>query len=111
VTCQGLTQTCFAAGTLGTNVCAECGVDGDCSGSDICVDGSQPGSSPAFICAPPGFASIDSDEDGLLDDSDNCVSATNADQSDLDADGWGDVCDVCPNDDGLGGVFGCPAAG
>jgi hypothetical protein len=38
---------------------------------------------------PPG----DSDWDGVLDVVDNCVGANNPDQSDLDGDGIGDMCD------------------
>jgi hypothetical protein len=38
---------------------------------------------------PPG----DSDWDGVLDVVDNCVGASNPDQSDLDGDGIGDMCD------------------
>ena len=36
---------------------------------------------------------LDSDEDGVDDDNDNCPNATNADQSDANGDGIGDVCD------------------
>lgn len=35
----------------------------------------------------------DTDEDGVMDDSDNCKNDSNADQSDYDKDGLGDVCD------------------
>jgi Flp pilus assembly pilin Flp len=35
----------------------------------------------------------DTDGDGIPDDADNCPSAANADQSDSDGDGTGDVCD------------------
>lgn len=60
----------------------------------------------------------DTDSDGIFDDGDvsgtvgdnrcvggatvacddNCISSPNANQADLDSDGTGDVCDVCPND-------------
>lgn len=38
----------------------------------------------------------DIDSDGVVDDLDNCVSESNADQVDVDGDGFGDVCDSCP---------------
>jgi hypothetical protein len=44
---------------------------------------------------PPPDA--DSDNDGVLDVSDNCPLTSNPDQADADADGIGDVCDNCPN--------------
>lgn len=40
----------------------------------------------------------DIDGDGLLDEVDNCPSTANADQSDVDGDTVGDVCDAFPND-------------
>lgn len=46
----------------------------------------------------------DTDSDGVLDGSDNCVSASNPDQANADGDLYGDVCDNCPsvaNDDQL----------
>lgn len=45
-------------------------------------------------------AAADEDGDGVSDDTDNCVSIANADQTDTDDDGMGDVCD--DDDDGDG---------
>lgn len=39
----------------------------------------------------------DSDNDGILDDTDNCVNVPNADQADVDSDNIGNVCD-CGSD-------------
>jgi hypothetical protein len=44
-----------------------------------------------------GGGCIDSDEDGVCDDEDNCPADPNPDQDDGDDDGWGDVCDECPD--------------
>jgi hypothetical protein len=41
----------------------------------------------------------DSDGDGVLNDTDNCVLAANADQRDTDGDGFGNVCDADLNND------------
>jgi hypothetical protein len=41
---------------------------------------------------------VDTDGDGISDESDNCPDNVNPDQDDVDADGAGDVCDVCPDD-------------
>jgi hypothetical protein len=50
---------------------------------------------------PPGEPPPpDADGDGVLDANDNCPAVSNADQTDLDGDGQGDVCD--PDDDGDG---------
>ncbi len=44
---------------------------------------------------------LDTDEDGIPDDADNCPLAANPDQRDLDGDGLGDVCDDDIDEDGL----------
>jgi hypothetical protein len=49
---------------------------------------------PTGPTGPP--APIDTDADGVNDDSDNCVLTANPDQSDTDGDGKGNVCDSCP---------------
>jgi hypothetical protein len=43
-----------------------------------------------------GFPTLDSDNDGIPDASDNCPNVPNADQLDSDHDGLGDVCDPTP---------------
>ena len=42
----------------------------------------------------------DTDNDGILDNSDNCPSIPNTDQADNDSDGDGDVCDTDDDNDG-----------
>jgi hypothetical protein len=47
------------------------------------------------------FVAEDFDGDGLVDGGDNCPSATNPHQADLDGDGQGDACDADDDGDGL----------
>ncbi|MBI4578853.1 MAG: thrombospondin type 3 repeat-containing protein, partial [Planctomycetes bacterium] len=52
---------------------------------------------PLFEQLPrPEEEQLDTDNDGVLDNVDNCPSNANADQADADNDGVGDVCDNCP---------------
>jgi hypothetical protein len=43
-----------------------------------------------------GGACVDTDQDGVCDDDDNCVTTPNPNQEDRDNDGVGDACDNCP---------------
>jgi hypothetical protein len=56
-----------------------------------------------------GVISVDTDNDGIPDFSDNCPDTPNPSQDDADGDGAGDACDNCPipnpdqgDDDGNG---------
>ncbi|MDQ3678473.1 MAG: PxKF domain-containing protein [Actinomycetota bacterium] len=52
---------------------------------------------------------VDGDGDGISDSSDNCPNVSNADQSDIDDDGIGDVCDSDRDGDGdANGNDNCP---
>lgn len=44
----------------------------------------------------------DADKDTIIDAKDNCPGVPNSDQSDVDDDGTGDVCDLCTDTDGDG---------
>lgn len=70
---------------------------------------------PTFFCTSVGdvyfqkvafsnatAVDLDYDDDGILDEVDNCPLVANADQADADSDGTGDVCDLCTDTDGDG---------
>jgi LPXTG-motif cell wall-anchored protein len=44
-----------------------------------------------------GVGPVDTDNDGVPDDEDNCPNTPNPDQEDADGDGVGDACDNCPD--------------
>ena len=58
-----------------------------------------------LMIASPGFAqtSLDVDADGIPDAEDNCLVVANADQADVDRDGFGDACDLSPSDEAYNG--------
>lgn len=51
----------------------------------------------AFINCDDDGEPIDSDQDGIPDNEDNCTNTSNPDQADEDEDGIGDLCDNCPS--------------
>ena len=76
--------------------------DGDEVGNacDICLLDFDPNQEDADQDGTGDVCDLDSDNDGTLDDVDNCVFIPN-DQSDLDLDGMGDVCDADDDGDGI----------
>ena len=73
----------------------QCGIE-----KSHCIEGSE-----GTVCrdywlgmTPVSYLPPDSDGDGVLDGSDNCVSEANPGQEDSDGDGKGNVCDHRPND-------------
>ncbi|HIF5803014.1 TPA: thrombospondin type 3 repeat-containing protein [Vibrio parahaemolyticus] len=59
--------------------------------------------------ASPINSVIDTDNDGIPDDTDNCPTVVNTDQSDVDGDGQGDVCDLDIDGDNVNNdIDNCP---
>ena len=56
-----------------------------------------------FQATVTSAVSQDTDGDGVLDDSDNCLLVANADQLDTDGDGFGNMCDCDFNQDNFCG--------
>jgi len=67
------------------------GDSGDGGGDDDCVP------SGWNTCDDGDDTDVDSDNDGVLDDSDNCPNNYNPGQDDNDGDGYGNACDGTPN--------------
>lgn len=54
------------------------------------------------------YVEADVDKDGIPDSRDNCVSVSNADQTDINSNGRGDVCDDFDKDGVLNSLDNCP---
>ena len=65
-----------------------------CSADDLISPSA--GSTGRLQPASPFGLGSDADEDGVVDDDDNCPSTPNPGQEDADGDGVGDACDNCP---------------
>ncbi len=99
---SGLVRTVFMALVMTVGICAVVAVplvglilkpgadaapiDGETSGPQI----------PAVAIASAG--SVDTDEDGIPDDDDNCPEHANPDQKDCNEDGQGDACAIASGD-------------
>jgi hypothetical protein len=75
-------------------------LDADTDGiGDVCD--TEPGCGG---CGQTACENIDEDNDGIINNVDNCPSTCNAQQLDADSDGIGDVCDTSPGCGGCGQV-------
>lgn len=61
----------------------------------VTIDGGASGDD-AGVVADAGTPDLDPDRDGVPSDRDLCPSIADPAQSDFDADGAGDACDLCP---------------
>jgi len=66
--------------------------------SNVATFDATPDGDKGTLAAPDFIVRRDGDQDGIWDNDDNCPNAANANQSDTDKDGQGDVCDPCPDD-------------
>lgn len=86
--CDTDTGECVRAGCIADSECD----DGDRCTADFCLSG---------VCAYRSISDSESDDDGIPDCADNCVTVANATQDDFDGDGTGDACDSDDDDDGF----------
>ena len=110
---DGGSELVLSYGRCMDDVGPACDVNPDCSGGQVCLDGSchdvglscldDTSCDPGFTCRREALVagSGDGDGDGLADAIDNCRDVANPDQVDLDGDGVGDACDRATCGNGL----------
>ncbi len=81
-----------------SGVGSDSGADG---GTTVCDQGACPEFMTCATVQGDYWCLPDVDGDGVSDDEDNCVWLANPDQVDSEGDGWGDACDLDPDQDNI----------
>jgi len=76
------------------------GADDD-AGTTACDQGACPEFMACVTVSGDFWCLPDVDGDGVPDAEDNCVWLANPDQQDTEGDGWGDACDLFPEEDNM----------
>lgn len=63
---------------------------------------------PSNVTSNTQYKQADTDEDGIVDSTDNCVTTANPDQADIDQNGRGDACDDFDRDGVINDKDNCP---
>ena len=94
---------CFGTRTCDTECVAQVPAPETCNWKDDDCDGETDEGVPKVGCSGQccELDNCDSDNDGWVDEDDNCPCAYNPGQDDLEGDGTGDVCDQDDDDDGV----------
>jgi len=104
ITCKSASAGCAVAATLGDACNPDIDGDGVTNAQDNCpyyANASQVLPSDSALSAAGVVCKVDTDKDGIDDSYDNCPYIANSDQSDINHNGIGDVCDADQDGDGI----------